>query len=296
MKNILKHFILIAVTILGTVSCEYDETSFDLQSDAPDPNATYYIQFKNASKSLQTGVAEDGSLVDISTTVTVGLLGLPRTEATVVNFTIDPATTISPNMYQLSATSITIPAGETTGSISLVTNTELMPVAEVLKFILNVDAGENTATAGTRLEYKLERINFCLLTLSDYVGTWTGTDSWGYPTEVTTSLVGGKLMMNGIGFGWFQDWWGEVIVTNNPVEVDVNLITGDFVINDAKQTVPYLVSTYLGALQPAYKIKASGKITSTCEQIIEFTYSFDQGGYFNGTAWGPAFKEVIKHN
>lgn len=296
MKNILKIITLIVATLFVTLSCEYEDSNWDKLTKDVDPNATYYIQFKDASKSLQTGVAEDGSLVDIQTTVTVGLLGLPRTEPTIVNFTIDPSTTISPNMYELSAESITIPAGAVSGTINLKTNTTLMPVGEVLKFVLNVDAAENTATAGTRLEYKLERINFCLLTLSDYVGTWTGTDSWGYPTEVTTSLVGGKLMMNGIGFGWFQDWWGEVIVTNNPVEVDVNLITGNFVINDAKQTVPYLVSTYNGVLQTPYKIKASGKITSTCEQIIEFTYSFDQGGYFDGTSWGPAFKEVIKHN
>lgn len=296
MKNILKIITLIVVTLLVTVSCNYDDSNWDALTMEPDANATYYIQFKNASKSLQTGVAADGSLVDIQTTVTAVLLGNPRTENTVVKFTIDPATTISPSMYQLSATSITIPAGSLSGSVTLKTNTILMPVAQVLKFILNVDAGGNTATAGTKLEYKLERINFCLLTLSDYVGTWTGKDSWGYPTEVTTTLVGGKLMMNGIGFGWFQDWWGEIIITNNPVEVDINLITGVFVIDDAKQTSPYLVSTYNGALQPAYKIKASGKITSTCEQIISFNYSFNQGGYFDGAAWGPAFKEVIKHN
>lgn len=296
MKYILKIITVVVLTLFVTTSCQNDDTSWDALTTAPDKNATYYLQFKDASKSLQTGVAADGSLVDIETTVTVALLGVPQSKEVVVNFTIDAASTISTAMYELSASSITIPAGSTAGSINLKTNTALMPTGEVLKLILNIDAGNNAATAGTTLEYDLERINFCLLTLADYVGTWQGTDSWGYPTQITTSIDNdGDLVMNGIGFGWFQDWWGEVIITNEPVKVDINLITGAFVIDEAKQTSPYLTSTYLGDVQPDYNIKASGKITSTCDQVIEFEYSFLQGGSeYNGTAWGPQFKEIIQ--
>tara|TARA_R110000868_G_scaffold86347_9_gene242293 strand:- start:22067 stop:22966 length:900 start_codon:yes stop_codon:yes gene_type:complete len=299
MKNILKPFILIAAGLLVLASCEYDESQWDaLHNNAPDPSSTYYVQFKDASKSLQTGVSETGGLVDIETTVTVALLGLPQSQDVTINFTVDPATTIDPSMYELSSNSIIIPAGSVSGSVNFVTNTELMPEGEVLDFILNVDAGENTAGNGTKLNYKLERITFCLLELSDYVGTWTGVDSWDYNTEITTSIdADGDLVMNGISFGWFQDWWGEVIVTNEPVKVDINLITGDFSIDASKQTVPYITSTYLGDLQDPYNITATGKITSTCDQVLEFTYAFVQGGgSFDGTAWGPEFKEVITKN
>tara|TARA_R110000796_G_scaffold67449_2_gene154668 strand:- start:97590 stop:98486 length:897 start_codon:yes stop_codon:yes gene_type:complete len=295
MKNIYKNYIALLLTILVAVSCDYDPTNFDALSDSPDPNATYYIQFKDASKSLQTGVNELGELVDIETTITVALLGLPQTQDISIDLAVDPSTNIDPSMYTLSSNSITIPAGSVSGSVNLITNTELMPVGEVLDFVLNVDAGENNATSGTTLNYKLERINFCLLELSDYVGSWTGVDSWGYNTQITTSIDDdGDLVMNGISFGWFQDWWGEVIVTNVPVKVDVNLITGAFSIDASKQVEPYLTSTYNGDPQPAYNITATGKITSTCDQILEFTYAFIQGGSpFNGTAWGPEFKEVI---
>tara|TARA_R110002073_G_scaffold336208_1_gene530908 strand:+ start:40969 stop:41871 length:903 start_codon:yes stop_codon:yes gene_type:complete len=294
MKNILKHFTLIFAACLVTISCDYDEDNFALLSDPVDPNATYYIQFKDASKSLQTAVdPSDGSNIDISTTVTVGLLGMPRSQDIQVNVAVDPSSTIEPSMYTLSSTSITIPAGSTSGSVDLVTNSDLMPEGEVLELVLNVDAGANTATAGTKLVYELERIKFCLMTLEDYVGTWTGTDSWGYSTQVETTLVGGELYMNGIGFGWFQDWWGEVIITNTPVKVNLNLY-GAFEIDQSDQIAPYLTSTYLGAPQTPYYIFGSGKITNTCDQVLEFEYSYDQGGsIYSGTAWGPQFKETL---
>jgi hypothetical protein len=298
MKNILKIITLVIITLFVTASCQNDDSNWDLLTKKADPNATYYLQFKDASQSLQTGVAEDGSLVNIETKITVALLGLPQNNDVVVNFTVDAASTISTAMYELSASSITIPAGSTSASVNLKTNTELMPSGEVLKLILNIDAANNAATAGTKLEYELERITFCLLTLEDYVGSWKGTDSWGYSTEITTSIDNdGDLIMNGIGFGWFQDWWSEVIITNEPVKVDINLITGAFVIDESKQTAPYITSTYNGAIQPDYNMKASGKITSTCDRVIEFEYSFLQGGSeYNGTAWGPQFKEIIQPN
>jgi hypothetical protein len=299
MKNILKIITLVVITLFVTASCQNDPTNWEQLTNKTDPNATYYLQFKEASKSLQTGVAADGSLVDIETTVTVALLGLPQSNDVVVNFTIDAGSTINASMYALSASSITIPAGATSGSVNLKTNTALMPTGQVLKLILNIDAGNNAATAGTKLEYDLERINFCLLTLADYVGTWKGTDSLGYPTEVTTAIDGdGDLVMNGIGFGWFQSYWDEVIITNTAVKVDINLITGAFVIDDSKQTSPYITSTYLGAAQPPYNMKASGKITSTCDRIIEFEYSFIQDGAAqDGVAWaGAKFKEIIQPN
>lgn len=298
MKNIFKRIAFLIFAGLAVVSCDYDESNYDSLLNELDPNSTYYVQFKDASKSLQTGVDESGDLVDIETKIVVVLLGPVQSQDVVVNLGFDPSSTIDQSMYELSSNSVTIPAGKTSAFVTLKTNTELMPIGELLTLKLNIDAGEHNATAGTMLSYDLFRIRFCLLELSDYVGTWTGTDSWGYSTEIVTSLNdNGDLMMNGIGFGWFQDWWGEVIVTNTPVKVNINLITGDFVIDAANQTVPYVTSTYLGDPQPAYKISANGKITSTCEQVIEFEYTWIQGGSeYTGVAWGPRFKEIIQKN
>lgn len=297
MKNLLKIITLVLITLFVSTSCQDDETNWDELTKSSDVNAKYYVQFLDASKTLQSGVNTDGSLKDINTKIKVKLLGLPQSKDIVVNYSVDASSTISANMYELSSNSITIPAGKTVGEIDLKTNTLLMPAGQTLNLVLNIEGAEK-ATAGTKLVYKLERINFCLKTLSDYVGTWTGKDSWDYNTQITTSINSdGKLVMNGIGFGWFQDWWGEIIVVNNPVIVDINLVTGEFKIDETKQTSSYLESTYNGAPQDPYKIKATGKITSTCDRKIEFEYSFIQGGSaFNGSAWGPKFKEVITPN
>ena len=80
MKYIIKPFALLAVSALLLVSCDWDENEFEKLSNSPDPTATYYVQFKDASKALQTGVDEEGELVDIETAVTVGLLGLPQAQ------------------------------------------------------------------------------------------------------------------------------------------------------------------------------------------------------------------------
>ncbi|NOR76543.1 MAG: hypothetical protein GQ525_15485 [Draconibacterium sp.] len=290
MRKILKFlFVFIAAGALLN-SCEEVETNHALLTNPPDINATYYFQFKDSEKSLETGVNDAGELVNIESQISVALMGLPLNEETVIPLTIDPSSTIAPNMYTLSATSIIIPAGKTSGSITLTSIVEEMPIEENLKLVISIDEGEHNAPAGTTLNYDMFRINFCPLDLTQVVGTWEGTDSWGYASEVVTEIDGdGNFIINGIGFGWFQDWWGEVIVTNTPVIMDVNPVTGEFTISEQ----PYITSTWGGDPQPAYGLSGSGKIDA-CNKVITLDYIYHQaGGTFDGTAWGSKFKEVI---
>lgn len=290
MKNIFKILFVFIATGALLFSCEEEETNFASLTKAPDPNANYYFQFKDAEQSLETSVNDEGELVDIETTISVVLMGLPRADNTVIPLVIDPSTTIDPSMYELSGTSINIPAGATSGSITVKSVVENMPIEETLKLVITLDAGGNNAPTGTTLTYNMFRINFCPLDLTQMVGSWAGTDSWDYPSEVVTALdADGNLTMNGIGFGWFQDWWGEVIVTNTPVVLDVNPVTGEFTI--AEQ--PYITSTWGGDPQPAYGLSGSGRIDA-CNKAITLDYIYHQdGGTFDGTAWGPKFKEII---
>jgi hypothetical protein len=130
---------------------------------------------------------------------------------------------------------------------------------------------------------------------SPYVGSWSGQGSWfdsdGYTSEVVTTIdANGDMWINGLTFGWFQDWWGEVIVTSTPVKVTFVGGEGDFVI--AEQ--PYIESTWNGAAQPAYSIKATGKL-SPCSQTMEIYPVLIQGGSdIDGSAWGDVFVENIK--
>jgi len=289
MKNIFKIlFVFIAASVL-MVSCEEEETNFAKLTMEPDANAGYYVQFKNASKDLETAVDNDGNLVDIETTIDVALMGMPLSQDLNIPLKVEGETTMGADMYTLSATSVTIPAGKSSGSVTVKSVVDKMPVAEQKKLVLSVDAGANNAPTGTKLTYDMYRIEYCMTVLEDIVGEWGGTDSWDYKTEVVTSLEDGKFIINGLGFGWFQDWWGEVIVTNTPLVMDVNTVTGTFEI--AEQ--PYIVSTWNGDPQPAYGLSASGKIDA-CNKVLTIDYQFHQGGEpIDGTAWGPKFKEVI---
>ena len=288
MKNTFKLFFTIIFAGIFLFSCD-EEVAFDALTKEPDANATYYLQFQNATQQLETTVNNDGEMVNIEEKITVVLMGMPQSSDIVVPLKLDPSSTISSDMYQLSANSITIPAGKSSGFVTVKSVYEKMPIAEHLKLVMTIDVGEHNAPTGTTLNYGMYRIEYCYTVLEELVGSWSGTDAWDYPTEVTTWMEDGKLMINGIGFGWFQDWWGEVIVTNTPLVMTVNQVTGTFTIEEQ----PYLTSTWNGDPQPAYGLSGSGKIDA-CNKVITLDYIFHQGGgTFDGTSWGPKFKEVI---
>ena len=100
--------------------------------------------------------------------------------------------------------------------------------------------------------------------------------------------------MDGVLFDWFEDptFWAEVIVTSQPVVVDLDVETGEFVIEEQ----PYVTTTYLGAPQPAYSLKATGRILNTCERTVEiFPILIQNGDEYNGANFGgPVFKQNIQ--
>ncbi len=130
------------------------------------------------------------------------------------------------------------------------------------------------------------------LDFSPYVGTWSGEGIWniyfGYTSDIVTSLdMDGNLLVNGVGFQWFEGWWGEVIVTNEPVMVtSFDSCSGNFEI--AEQF--YLTATYNGVLQPEYSMSATGTITNEggviSMQVFPTFYQPDGYGTFSGPEFG----------
>ena len=126
-------------------------------------------------------------------------------------------------------------------------------------------------------------------------GTWSGDATWsaffGYTSEVVTTLdADGSLWVNGVAFQWFQGFWGEVIVTNTPVQItSYDSCTGDFVI--AEQ--PYLTSTYNGDPQPAYGLSATGNLKDGAMTIYPIFHQ--AGGTIEGTDFngGIPFVETL---
>lgn len=180
MKKIVKYITLLAVTLLATSACDYDDTNFANLTTELDPNATFYVQFKDASKSLKTDVNPDtGALIDISTIVTVGLMGAPQAQDISVNLTVDPSTTLTSNQYTLSSTSVIIPAGQTYGSVDFTAYAAEMEIEKPETLVMTMDAGANTA--GTGLELKYDLVRPCAQDAEKIKGDWTITmqDSYG---------------------------------------------------------------------------------------------------------------------
>ena len=286
MKNIFKVLFTILISGAFFISCVDEESNYDALMNEPDANAAFYVQFLDAAQSLETGVTEAGDLVDIETTVAVSLMGMPQSQDIAVNWTVDPSSTIGASMYSMSASSITIPAGATSGSVNFNTITENMPVGETLKLVLNLDAGDNNSpnSNGTKLSYDLKRIEFCPLEngAADLVGTWKGTDAVTIYTDgasqVVTAMEGGKLMVTGMGIDWMNNFWGESVIAGGTVEIVVN---GNGTVEIPEQY--YITTVYDGAEQDPYTIRGSGKWTN-CGAYPTMTIEYEMNNY--GTDWG----------
>ena len=110
--------------------------------------------------------------------------------------------------------------------------------------------------------------------LADFVGTWTGTDVFGYDTQVVTSLDGsGQLQITGLGFEWMLESWGEIITNSVSLPMIVDLETGKFTVDEAY----FLSTTFLGAVQPDYNLSATGSL-NPCTGGMSVVYDFIQGG------------------
>jgi hypothetical protein len=253
-----------------------------MTNDYDKNNSTYFIQFLNATASCETAIDAEGLPTNIETTVGVALLGAPQSSDVSVTLVADPSSTLASNMYILSSNSITIPAGSTSGSVTLTALADEMPEDEPLKLVLNMDAGGAEASSANQLNYDMLRIKFCPLEdMNDLVGEWTGFDSWNYPTEVVTFLDGENFMIDGLGVGWMTDWWGEVVITQDPLIVTMNP-DGTLVIDEQ----PYMTTTWNGDPQPAYSVSGTGK-WDNCKKTLIIDYVFIQGG-------GPLNYEFIE--
>lgn len=283
MKKLFRIFFALALTGIFIYSCMEKEAGFGNITSAPDPAATYYVQFINASKTMETGVTDAGTLVDATSSVAVTMMGLPQTAPITVSLTPDPANTLTPAMYTLSASSITIPAGGTSGTVTWTTVTSKMPVGQTLTFVLNMSAGDHNSPSatGTKLTYKVKRINFCPLAngVASLVGNWSGKDA-GYTSNLIKSIVKGtKLNVDGVSVGFMNDFWGEDVVKGGTFDMTVN---GNGTIDIPRQ---YIYTTiYKGALSD-YEIMGSGKWENCGNKpVLTFTYDI----YYPGDAKGLA--------
>lgn len=277
MKNIYIKLILLTVVSLAVFSCDEDKTTYDALNFPEDAFVALETSNLEVLESTTTPIE---IVVNYSNT----FAGATTDISVDFSITSDNATegvhyTIADNKSQLN-----FPKGTFVDKITII------PIDNVIEDgdkILNFTIVSAPVTvgypgpnpSGTSITITLTDDD-CAFTLADLDGvSWVGTDnatgSQGpNPTQVTTSFDGTNLLMNGLAFGWLtSSYWGEVIVADAPLIVNMNPVTGQFTI--AEQ---YLAdATWNGSPQPTYSIKASGQYFSCLKKMV-INYDLIQDG------------------
>jgi hypothetical protein len=283
----MKKILLVIFAFLAAValmpSCDDVETGFAKITSEPNQSSSYYVQFINATKSFETGVTESGALIEVEQPVSVVLMGMPQTAAITVNLTVDPSSTMTPAMYTLSANSITIDAGKTSGSVTFKTKAASMPVGQTLKLVLTISAGEHNSPnpAAVKLTYSVKRIEFCPLAngVASLVGTYSGSDAGYAVSNIIASVSTTKLKVENISEEFIADFWGEPVVSGGSFLMTVS---GNGVVDIPRQ---YIYTTVYKGVNYDYEIKGSGK-WENCGAKPKLTFTYDI--YYPGDADGLA--------
>jgi hypothetical protein len=282
MKKIIYKIPVLLFLVAVLVGCESDPVIYDSE------NAQALAQF--SSSSLSIGTPEDGASAEAE--VTVSTVSSQDRE---IQVEVDPSSSATTDQFSVS--NLVIPAGSYSGKITITSNYDALPENGSANLVLNLVDIAGSGAVVEKGTLKVELFRECAIVLSDFVGKWQGQGSWGdtslgYTTEVETFLnEDGDLMINGLAFQWFTGWWGEVIVTNEAVKMDINAETGEITIDEQF----YITSTWDGEPQPTYYLKATGKVLNACEKTMEIRPVFVQGGSaIDGTAWCCPFVEVIQ--
>lgn len=104
-----------------------------------------------------------------------------------------------------------------------------------------------------------------------------GFDSFDSQVETQGGLL--DLSITGLGFGWMLDFWGETVVSNNFVTVEVDL--ANLTLNIPEQD--YIVTDFNGTLYP-YTIVGTGTVTDACGGGLHIEYDMLQAG-FSTAGW-----------
>ena len=253
--------------------------------DVPDfTSELNFVSFSSTSLGLVVNKDSSSSIeVELYTTE------ISSSDRTIGIYVDIDQTTANPASYII-PTSVVIPANTNVGTLNItVADGDLSESGEVI--VVNFDAVDGLYTGE---ELTLDVALFCPLNLDDFVGSWTGTTSYGYPTQVVTSInADGQLEITGIGVGFMENDWGEVITDMATLVMDVDLETGNFTIPESY----YMSTTYQGAPQAPYYLSAVGNLNA-CSGQMYLDYDFIQAGT-SYTEWltegygYPPFEETI---
>ena len=290
MRNISRQLMMITAIASVSFSCNYDDSEWDaLFNHDPDPSASYYMQFDNNVIAQQLGVDEDSNPIDITVTMEVKLLGLPQSEAITATISADASSTMSSNMYTLSTTSVTIPAGKASATFNITTNAANMPECEYVTLNLNLNAGDNTTASvpGKTASFTTRKISPSPLAngLSDLAGVWGVDDTYTNGTyfdeqNFTATWDGTYLITSTLGQDFIKNFWAEDVTSADAVQITV---TADGMVTIPRQHV--FTTVYAGAPYD-YEIEGSGTWVSLCGEAPVMKLQYDI--YYEGDTDGLA--------
>ena len=200
-----------------------------------------------------------------------------------VRLLIDPASTAIEGVHFQSFTqTVEIAAGQYISEIEIKPITANLETAQLL--VLSIDSPDFPEGVSFNQKFELSLSRLCPVNdLSTIIGSRGGIDvtidglGWPpYPSEVVISGTSGDLRVTGLGVGWMTDFWGEVIITMEEVEMEV---TEGLYVTIPEQ--PYMTTTYEGAPQDPYTIVGSGTLDN-CAKTLTIEYDLKQGD----NSWG----------
>jgi len=251
---------------------------------------TEFINYASIDTNVPTVMVIKGTSTDVD--INVYATQTSGAEKTFDVEVIADNTTANTESYDVPAT-LTIPANSNKGTITVTAIDDNLGEAPVT-LELKISSSDKDIIIGTDvISLTIQKV--CPLDIDDFVGTYSGDTEgdWG-PTQIVTSLDGaGHLQITGIGVAFLTDYWGEVIVTMATLPVIVDMETGNFSIDEA----PYITTTYLGAPQAPYGLKATGNLNA-CSGVLTIRYDLLQPGagipsYVEEFESQTAFTEIV---
>ena len=140
-----------------------------------------------------------------------------------------------------------------------------------------------------------------IATLDRLTGTWNGVDAEtaytpNEPSQATSAIVNDTLRITGLGFGWMNNFWGEVVDSGGTAYVIVDLENGTLDIPDQY----YMTTLYGGEIQDDYTIVGTGTF-ATCGystmkieyEVTNYETAWAAWCYANGYMSTPLFVATL---
>ena len=248
MKLILKYISIITV-LLFAFSCDFDENG-PMPDDMVETSFAY-IAFDADASSPFINIADPGGFIASGSVDVLFKERVPFDKVTLMvamNGAYDKAGIIEDNIvnvpYDFTVTvQDIVDALDELSSASEITEEDVFkiyatPTINGVEYPpFQVLGGKSYGTASSSIMQNLTAftglssadINIscmlvCLLDngVNDLVGSWSGSDAWAWPSQITTEVAGvNSLTVSGVSVNFIEDWWGESIIEGGTFTMNI---------------------------------------------------------------------------